>query len=82
MVDMANEGLCKRRDSFTARRNLRLQRFFDFARWASNSKQYKAAWWNDFVHGRDDIVGLDASIIMAPDVWKASARRRILRPYG
>jgi glycyl-tRNA synthetase len=29
-------------------------------------------WWRDFVHLRDDMVGLDASILMHPMVWKAS----------
>jgi len=32
----------------------------------------KAAWWRDFVHRRDDIVGLDSSIVSSPKVWKAS----------
>ena len=26
----------------------------------------KQAWWKRFVHGRDDIVGIDASLIMNP----------------
>ncbi len=29
-------------------------------------------WWSSMVHQREDIVGLDASIIMHPDVWRAS----------
>ena len=29
-------------------------------------------WWRDMVHSREDVVGLDASIIMHPNVWKAS----------
>ncbi len=32
----------------------------------------KQAWWKRFVHGRDDIVGIDASLIMNPKVWEAS----------
>src|SRR5690554_5424148 len=32
----------------------------------------KQAWWQDFVHGRDDIVGIDSSIIMHPRTWEAS----------
>ena len=32
----------------------------------------KRVWWRDFVHQRDDMVGLDASILMHPMVWKAS----------
>ncbi len=35
-------------------------------------RNIKEAWWNDMVHKRSDIVGLDCSIIMHPDVWKAS----------
>ncbi len=35
-------------------------------------RNIKDAWWRDMVHRRDDIVGLDCSIIMHPDVWKAS----------
>ncbi len=29
-------------------------------------------WWRAMVHSREDIVGLDASIIMHPAVWRAS----------
>jgi glycyl-tRNA synthetase len=29
-------------------------------------------WWRSMVHEREDIVGLDASIIMHPKVWQAS----------
>ncbi len=29
-------------------------------------------WWNTFVRGRDDMVGLDSSIILHPKVWVAS----------
>ena len=29
-------------------------------------------WWRAMVHEREDVVGLDASIIMHTDVWKAS----------
>ncbi len=32
----------------------------------------KAAWWKAIVQERDDMVGLDAAILMHPDVWKAS----------
>lgn len=35
-------------------------------------KNIKDAWWQDFVSRRDDIVGLDSSIIASPKVWKAS----------
>ena len=35
-------------------------------------RNVKNAWWKSVVHERDDMVGLDASILMHPQVWKAS----------
>jgi glycyl-tRNA synthetase len=35
-------------------------------------KNVKDRWWNAMVHGRDDIEGLDAAILMHPKVWEAS----------
>jgi glycyl-tRNA synthetase len=32
----------------------------------------KRAWWRAMVQERDDMVGIDASILMHPDVWRAS----------
>jgi len=32
----------------------------------------RTQWWNAMVKFRDDIVGLDSSIILAPQVWQAS----------
>ena len=32
----------------------------------------KKAWWRDMVHRRDDVVGIDASIIGSPKIWQAS----------
>ena len=32
----------------------------------------KQAWWREFIQRRADMVGLDASIIMHPTVWRAS----------
>jgi len=32
----------------------------------------KRAWWRRVVQLRDDVVGLDASVIMSPKVWEAS----------
>lgn len=31
-----------------------------------------AEWWKHMVHEREDVVGIDASIMMHPSVWKAS----------
>ncbi len=47
--------------------------FFDYGPLGVELKNnIKRAWWQDFVHGRDDIVGLDSSIIMHPRTWEAS----------
>ncbi|NCO96155.1 MAG: glycine--tRNA ligase, partial [Armatimonadetes bacterium] len=35
-------------------------------------RNVKEAWWRSAVHRRDDMVGLDASILMHPRVWEAS----------
>ena len=35
-------------------------------------RNIRAAWWRAMVQLRDDIVGLEAAIIMSPRVWKAS----------
>ncbi len=32
----------------------------------------KNSWWKKFVDGRSDMYGIDAAIIMNPEVWKAS----------
>lgn len=32
----------------------------------------KQLWWKRFVQGRDDMVGIDAALIMNPRVWEAS----------
>ncbi len=35
-------------------------------------RNVKDAWWRSMVQERDDVVGLDAAILMAPKVWEAS----------
>lgn len=35
-------------------------------------RNVKNAWWQAVVHHRDDVVGLDAAILMHPTTWKAS----------
>jgi glycyl-tRNA synthetase len=35
-------------------------------------RNVKAAWWHSMVHLRDDVVGLESSILMSPKVWEAS----------
>jgi glycyl-tRNA synthetase len=35
-------------------------------------RNVREAWWRDIVALRDDVVGLDSAILMAPAVWRAS----------
>lgn len=35
-------------------------------------RNIRNAWWEHFVHGRDDMFGLESSILMSPKVWEAS----------
>ena len=47
--------------------------FFDYGPLGVELRQnIKKAWWRDMVHRREDIVGVDSSIIASPQVWKAS----------
>jgi len=36
----------------------------------------KRQWWQSMVRGRDDVVGLDSSVILAREVWEASGHVR------
>jgi glycyl-tRNA synthetase len=47
--------------------------FFDYGPLGAElKKNVKDAWWQAMVHERDDIVGLDSTIIMHPEIWHAS----------
>lgn len=47
--------------------------FFDFGSLGAELKNnIKNSWWKTFVQSREDVVGLDGSIITHPNVWKAS----------
>ena len=35
-------------------------------------RNLREAWWEEMVHSRDDVEGLDAGILMHPKVWEAS----------
>jgi glycyl-tRNA synthetase len=37
----------------------------------------KRAWWRTMVQLRDDVVGLDAAVIMSPKVWEASGHLEV-----
>ena len=40
-------------------------------------RNIKNAWWRSMVQLRDDVVGLDAAIIMSPKVWEASGHLEV-----
>ncbi len=47
--------------------------FFDYGPLGAVLKRnVKEAWWREMVTKRDDVVAFDASIVMHPQVWKAS----------
>jgi glycyl-tRNA synthetase len=47
--------------------------FFDYGPYGSDMKlNIKNHWWKFFVRSREDIVGIDGTIITNPTVWKAS----------
>jgi glycyl-tRNA synthetase len=50
-----------------------LNGFFDYGPLGSElKKNIRDCWWNDMVRRRDDVVGVETSIIMHPKVWEAS----------
>src|SRR5471032_4977 len=47
--------------------------FFDYGPLGAElKKNIRDCWWNDMVRRREDIVGIETSIIMHPKVWEAS----------
>jgi len=68
--------------SFTKRRGFVFQSsdiygglggFYDFGPLGVELKRnIKDSWWRAMTRKRDDIVGLDSSIVMNPNIWKAS----------
>jgi glycyl-tRNA synthetase len=68
-------GLCKRRGFIFASSEIYggYNGFYDYGPLGVELRNnIKQAWWRDFVHRRDDIEGLDSSIIMHPKIWQAS----------
>jgi glycyl-tRNA synthetase len=50
-----------------------LNGFFDYGPLGVElKKNIRDCWWNDMVRRRDDMVGIETSIIMHPKVWEAS----------
>jgi glycyl-tRNA synthetase len=56
--------------------------FFDYGPLGSElKKNIRDCWWNDMVRRREDVVGIESSIIMHPKVWGGlRPRRRLQRP--
>jgi glycyl-tRNA synthetase len=44
---------------------------------AEMKRNIKSAWWRSMVQLRDDVVGLDAAVIMSPRVWEASGHLEV-----
>ena len=68
-------ALCKRRGFIFQSSEIYggLNGFFDYGPLGVELKRnIRDCWWKDMVHRRDDIVGLESSIIMHPKVWEAS----------
>ena len=81
MADNSNEqmdelaALCKRRGFIFQSSEIYggIGGFWDYGPLGVELKRnIKNAWWEDIVRKRDDIVGLDCSVIMNPAVWQAS----------
>jgi glycyl-tRNA synthetase len=68
-------SLCKRRGFIFQSSEIYggLNGFWDYGPMGAELKRnLRESWWSAMMRERDDVVGLDASIIMHPLVWKAS----------
>lgn len=68
-------SLCKRRGFVFQSSDIYggLNGFFDYGPLGCElKKNIKDSWWKNMVRHRDNVFGLDCSIIAHPDVWKAS----------
>jgi glycyl-tRNA synthetase len=68
-------SLCKRRGFVFQSSEIYggLNGFWDYGPMGAEVKRnLRDTWWKTMTRERDDVVGLDASIIMHPTVWKAS----------
>ena len=68
-------SLCKRRGIIFPSSEIYggLNGFYDYGPLGVELRRnVKGAWWRDMVQRRDDIVGIETSIIMHPKVWEAS----------
>jgi glycyl-tRNA synthetase len=68
-------ALCKRRGFIFPSSEIYggINGFFDYGPLGVElKKNIRDCWWNDMVHRREDVVGIETSIIMHPKVWEAS----------
>ncbi len=68
-------ALCKRRGFIFQSSEIYggINGFFDYGPLGAElKKNIRDCWWADMVRRRDDIVGIETSIIMHPKVWEAS----------
>jgi glycyl-tRNA synthetase len=68
-------SLCKRRGFVYQSSEIYggINGFWDYGPLGAELKRnVKELWWNEMTRLRDDVVGLDATIIMAPQIWRAS----------
>ncbi len=68
-------SLCERRGFITQNSSIYggMAGFFDFLNYGSQLKRnVENEWWHNFVESREDVVGIDGSIIAHPKVWQAS----------
>src|ERR1022692_2647569 len=68
-------SLCKRRGFVFQSSEIYggLNGFWDYGPLGAELKRnVKELWWNTMTRQRDDVAGLEATIIMSPQIWKAS----------
>src|SRR5437762_5644384 len=68
-------SLCKRRGFVFQSSEIYggLNGFWDYGPLGAELKRnVKELWWRSMVHWREDVAGLEATIIMHPQIWKAS----------
>jgi glycyl-tRNA synthetase len=68
-------SLCKRRGFVFQSSEIYggINGFWDYGPLGAELKRnVKELWWNTMTRQRDDIAGLEATIIMSPEIWKAS----------
>ncbi len=68
-------SLCKRRGFIFQSSEIYggINGFWDYGPLGAELKRnVKELWWNTMTRQREDVVGLEATIIMSPEIWKAS----------